>query len=483
MNGMEVVQDLEADAHSDGGISALFNNANAALHFRYLCPTPAMDTEFRLSVERAWQELLGYYSKVPLWVVVNHGLRAHLYPFSHSPLSKVFDFSSASVPVYKHGNWISGAKLPGAELLPTNSYASMLYAEQFVVTLSIFFISASEESPHPSMDVLVNLLENAAVPGVSMLSLEEVGDVDSFGVDVEQLISVGEKGGTNVRLKTPSRLPCDVTSLEALLETMGAAALDDLYSGSLTQGEAFIYGSTTYNESNGHVFENEQEDYLYAFDGCGVRFVTCLMNVKDSNVPEKSDLPSLLSHVTSERNWPCWHMQTDLINEQEHSVFSRLIFLPDTNMSLSDCVRVWRHYPSMSFFSDISGTELTGIMRANNYGNVLYYHALNLNHQLKVDGSDHLELTCFLSQGALCSKDSGESWGDFDGGVMMTPREVEFDTLDEGDCDMAYADYVVSFNSDRELGRFMQIINEIDKEFGVVGLFDLDASCVEAKYL
>lgn len=63
-----------AEGGPDESLLKLFNHSSAALHFRYYCPTASHDAEFRLSVERCWQELLNYYAEVPFWVVVQHGV-------------------------------------------------------------------------------------------------------------------------------------------------------------------------------------------------------------------------------------------------------------------------------------------------------------------------------------------------------------------------------------------------------------------------
>lgn len=337
-------------------LSMAYNNSIAALHFRFLCKTAKAEQSFLDSINRAWSELRQFFPELPLMMDNSNRYHLGLYPFSVNPRNDVVHWERWEPALYSDGELFSGdaSAFPDAEEV-NESWLKLLYAEQFVCRLSILWIDETEQSADAEK-LLFNLLQNACVEGVTLLSLEESVPDGFQGVDVSRILP-------DASSKPSSQPISGFLHRESVLLSPAELGFTDRH----RCNAAWLEWDNNAHEVPVDFLVDEPEQgvidsqmlQLALSDG-GARFLSLQvsMSAQKSHYGKSPELVGVSSQAV---DWPVWRG----VEDDDMIILQRLVKLPILS-NVEDVFYAARGYPLCSKFGDRMGTEYLNLMEVSN---------------------------------------------------------------------------------------------------------------------
>ncbi len=375
-----------------------------SLNLRFITDRPAQEKALSQSLNRTADELLSLFgSTCRLIINVASSPDLTIFPFVKEGNTHITENTGFDIPVYSNGHVISGDPSVSNNMskLLSDDFLCLLYKEQFVFRVEVKIDLDRTDVP-AFQHAMENLVDNASMPGVSLLSIESTS---SKVLDSVALMMRAGKGASQPLLGLKNQDP----KLHSLKKIVGSDSLDDL-SASI---HAMIQSQSGYTS---HV--NEEDN----FDLHGTK-ASLLTIVTDKIVHSALDDRRVGMVGSHHANiiFPTW-LKFGLVMKGERRTFlSRIVELPEFS-TVDEGFKVCRSYPASHFFGDLDGTEYLRVLEKMN-GDVFFNlveNGFSLSHRVLPNGN-----VIFTSSVSYIDDEKFESKIIFEGGEVDTSAFLE----------------------------------------------------------
>ncbi|OUV22208.1 MAG: hypothetical protein CBC55_05285 [Gammaproteobacteria bacterium TMED95] len=370
-----------------------------SLHFRFFADRPAQQKVLSQSLNRTANELLSLFGTTCRLIIdVASSPDISNYPFTKANNTHVTENTGFDFSVYSNGHVISGDPSASNNMneLPNQDFLSLLYKEQFVFRVEVR-VDLERSSIDAFQNAMENLIDNATMPGVSLLSIEST---NSTMIDSVELMLRAGKNASQPLLGLKNEEP----KLHSLNKVVGSDSLNDL--------SASIHSMI--QSQSGYTAQVNGKD---SFDLDG-RKTSLLTIVTEKLTPRESE-DRRVGIVGSHRGvmvFPTW-VKFGLVMKGERRTFlSRIVEVPEF-LSVEEGFENCRSYPVNHFFSDLEGAEYVRVLEKME-GDVFFNlmeSGFDLSHRVMPNGN-----VLFTSSVSYVGDEKLENRVIFEGGEIDT---------------------------------------------------------------
>lgn len=315
-----------------------YEQSKGFINFRFFCEKDTSMSKLMNSIERAWREINTLYPNIPILVDDGNLLNKTIYPFCVNEANQLNVYDTYIKKVFRTGNTIHGGgpvSLASEEL--PNDFLTMVYNEQFVFRLTVFYYEGIDSGEFPVGNIITNLLENADVGGVSLLSAElNENHVNSFPYSVNDLVP-SFRGNSSLPIKgehfeasssdypySLTGFPCETDNKGIVIQaTANCVTIDESAQLSVDENIGFIIGSQK-TKFISRVWSSDEVKDITIF-----------------GVPGE------------DRIYPVW--------EIEHGFFVRSLIVPKVD-TVDEAFRISKKYPTTPALGEVLGCGLQTIL-------------------------------------------------------------------------------------------------------------------------
>lgn len=317
--------------------------------FRFFSKTPMALSLLTDSLNRSISEIYLYFTDTPVNFNVCSVPNFSAHPFSVAHNKDVISFEEIDMPVYPSECFVSASPIvAGSEPLDPEHPIAQLYKEQFVIRLDV---SIPVEQPDICYEhlknALTNILENADVPDVTLLSITLDKECSSFPFSVLGCLPNNASGSYSYM---PLALPYD-RKISHVSVTDKCWAVDGVISNDCIARDMqkIMYGSDA-------LFMSCEDDQVsrcrrIMMDGEKYRLTTLFLQT------DNTDLPALL---VCDSGFPVWYtcFEDGLLS------IERVIFCPQSK-TVQSLFNALSYYPSSMMFGDMDSSEINWLFMAS----------------------------------------------------------------------------------------------------------------------
>jgi hypothetical protein len=303
------------------------------------------------SLSRVISEIYFYFPETPVNFSVNAVPCFNKYPLSKKHGDDVIAFDIIDIPVYFTKSFFSGSAITDESVEEdSNSAIAILYKEQFVVRLDVSIPKNQTETTYLHMkNALSNILQNADVPNVSLLSLVLDKECAEFPFSVVECLPTSrEKGHAYMPLKMPFKRTSSSTSV------FSRGWIDDngfLSSVDIERDLAFNMGGSDALFTSKTPTGEDVRTRVLSLGGKKVRLRTKYA---------VSEWALKVSLAVCNKGLPIWSVS----NDDSITSLERIVFCPQFS-DVKSVIKSQADFPVNMMFGDMAGSELNWVFLAS----------------------------------------------------------------------------------------------------------------------
>ncbi len=387
-------------------VETLHSKNNTSLNFRFLCQNNVAESRLSDAIIRTWRELSSLFPHLPVSIDFNNAYNLSRYPLNPKHKGHLTEWLKWERDVVIQGSYIGvNESFSGPTHLLDEGLFKRLYLEQFVFNLGVFIMGPSEHIQDIE-SMLLNLLQNTNVDGVTLLSLEESISPSVAAINIEKILPEENSRCIAQPVFGFQRQPCKKVSCSELGWTndeIGKRTRKNWFA------DALILPVSVMSPDNDDVIISDKillEDTTIVIQNA----------IGDQNEGMYGDSPCLLGFQSEDGfDYPLWVVFRDETNETTY--LNRITDVPRFSRA-EETMLATRAYPASTKFDMRCGAEyqIMLLLSDNEAIAELVASGLSISREVLPDGK--VRFTIGMQNDIICAPI-------FEGSEVMTEAYLE----------------------------------------------------------